>query len=206
MYYFPISKQRITLPFAATDKPYSVNRPHSGLDLAPFPGSFGEPITLPWMGMVISKQYSNTGLGNAVALQCSLPFAVVTTTLKKGLVTINPDNLFIMRMGHMQSIESVVREGEMLEAGTIVGKIGSTGFSTGPHVHIDIKTNAGDFVDPLPILRQALEQNSKPVSPVKRLLKIYSDRQLIHEIEVPEGKDVISRADENGNVFVDIRA
>ena len=46
----------------------------------------------------------------------------------------------------------------------------------------------------------------QPKEPPKRLLKIYSDRQLIHEIEVPEGKDVISRADKNGNVFVDIRA
>lgn len=111
-----------------------------------------------------------------------------------------------MRMCHMQTIDAAVKNGADLKAGQQIGTIGSTGFSTGPHVHIDIKTNAGDYVDPLPILRQALEQNNKPVSPVKRLLKIYSDRQLMHTIEIPEGKDVISRADEKGNVFVDIRA
>jgi murein DD-endopeptidase MepM/ murein hydrolase activator NlpD len=41
-----------------------------------------------------------------------------------------------------------VREGDCVGAGTIVGEVGTTGLSTGPHLHFEVRRN-GEPVDPL---------------------------------------------------------
>jgi hypothetical protein len=53
-------------------------------------------------------------------------------------------------------------------------------------------------------VQEKLYAEPKPPKSI-RYLKIYKDRQLLHELVVPEGKDVITRSDKNGNVFVDVR-
>lgn len=47
---------------------------------------------------------------------------------------------------HLQSIDC--RQGELLDAGRVLGRVGSTGRSTGPHLHWGVKLR-GDRVDPL---------------------------------------------------------
>lgn len=47
---------------------------------------------------------------------------------------------------HLQTIDC--SQGELLDAGTILGRVGSTGRSTGPHLHWGVKLR-GDRVDPL---------------------------------------------------------
>jgi murein DD-endopeptidase MepM/ murein hydrolase activator NlpD len=48
--------------------------------------------------------------------------------------------------------EALVREGDKMSAGAVLGRVGSTGRSTGPHLHWGIKIN-GARVDPLSLLR-----------------------------------------------------
>jgi murein DD-endopeptidase MepM/ murein hydrolase activator NlpD len=48
--------------------------------------------------------------------------------------------------------EALVKEGELVRAGTILGRVGSTGRSTGPHLHWGIRIN-GARVDPLSLLK-----------------------------------------------------
>ena len=48
--------------------------------------------------------------------------------------------------GHMSSI--AVTEGEWVAQGQVIGYVGSTGNSTGPHLHFEIRIN-GEKVDPL---------------------------------------------------------
>lgn len=50
---------------------------------------------------------------------------------------------------HLDRID--VSEGQQVEAGTQVGTIGSTGFSTGPHLHYEVRSPNGN-VDPAPLL------------------------------------------------------
>lgn len=52
--------------------------------------------------------------------------------------------------GHLQRVATKV--GVILEQGQLLGALGSTGRSTGPHVHYEVKSKAGAYVDPVTLL------------------------------------------------------
>ena len=52
--------------------------------------------------------------------------------------------------GHLQSITSSV--GQVLNQGDKLGHLGSTGFSTGPHVHYEVTERKGRHIDPVTLL------------------------------------------------------
>jgi len=89
--------------------------PHSGIDIA---APAGTVIQAPLAGRVllVANMYLN---GNTVSIGHG-----------NGLVTV---------YAHMQSI--AVKQGEWLEAHQPIGKVGSTGRSTGPHLHWGIRFN-----------------------------------------------------------------
>ncbi|HEV7677148.1 MAG TPA: peptidoglycan DD-metalloendopeptidase family protein [Candidatus Dormibacteraeota bacterium] len=60
----------------------------------------------------------------------------------------HPDG-FVTLYGHLDSI--AVQVGQVVHQGEIIGQEGSTGWSTGPHVHFEIRHN-GQFLDPAPFL------------------------------------------------------
>lgn len=51
---------------------------------------------------------------------------------------------------HLQRVATKI--GMILEQGQMLGALGSTGHSTGPHVHYEVKTRAGAHVDPVTLL------------------------------------------------------
>jgi murein DD-endopeptidase MepM/ murein hydrolase activator NlpD len=65
------------------------------------------------------------------------------------LVTLRHDNGFETRYAHLSSVD--VKVGELVEAGADLGKVGSTGYSTGPHLHFEIR-HEGKPIDPAPLL------------------------------------------------------
>ena len=101
-------------------------RPHHGLD---FPAPSGTAVTAGGVGVVRFAGWDTGGYGNLV---------VVTHRLG-----------YESWYAHLASV-SVVR-GQSVSGGTILGGVGSTGRSTGPHLHFEVRLN-GTPVDPLPML------------------------------------------------------
>lgn len=89
-------------------------RPHRGVDL---PLKTGDPIYATFNGRVRISQYNRGGYGN--------------------LVVIRHDNGLETYYGHLS--ERMVTPGQWVEAGQIIGKGGSTGRSTGPHLHFETR-------------------------------------------------------------------
>lgn len=101
---------------------------HNGIDLVKSGGgASGTPVIASKSGTVEVVQRSNSGYGN--------------------MVLINHGNGYKTRYAHMISGSITVRVGEYVEAGQTIGKVGSTGNSTGPHLHFEVIRN-GETYDP----------------------------------------------------------
>jgi murein DD-endopeptidase MepM/ murein hydrolase activator NlpD len=66
------------------------------------------------------------------------------------MVEIEHVNDLSTRYGHLSSIS--VSEGQSIAPGAILGRVGSTGRSTGPHLHYEVRID-GEAVDPARFLR-----------------------------------------------------
>ncbi len=97
---------------------------HLGIDSA---GPYGEPIVAAQRGLVIWAGWTNLGYGWSVV--------------------ISHCNHVSTLYGHMAKV--LVKAGQNVVAGQPVGLEGSTGWSTGPHLHFSLFWN-NQYVDPLP--------------------------------------------------------
>ena len=110
--------------------PGGVNQPfipgqHPGIDLQ---ASYGDPIRACLGGTVVIADWEG-GYGNAVVIDDGGGMA----------------NLY----AHQSRM--AVSVGQQVGAGQVIGYIGSTGYSTGPHLHFEVRV-AGNPVDPAPYL------------------------------------------------------
>jgi murein DD-endopeptidase MepM/ murein hydrolase activator NlpD len=101
---------------------------HQGVDFAP---GRGTPIHSVAAGKVIKVQADDGGFGNDVWVQHDVD-----------------GKQFVSVYGHMQDNSFMVTQGQQVAAGDELGLVGSTGNSTGPHLHLEIHIN-GIPVDPL---------------------------------------------------------
>jgi murein DD-endopeptidase MepM/ murein hydrolase activator NlpD len=106
---------------------------HTGLD---FRGSTGDPVHATASGTVEIAGW-NGGYGK--------------------LVEINHGNGFSTRFGHLSQI--AVKAGQRVTYGQIIGYVGSTGRSTGPHMHYETRVD-GEAVDPQKFLRAGIRLGS----------------------------------------------
>lgn len=65
------------------------------------------------------------------------------------LVTVRHDNGFETRYAHLSEVD--VKVGDVVQPGAQLGKVGTTGYSTGPHLHFEIRHD-GQPIDPAPLL------------------------------------------------------
>ena len=68
-------------------------------------------------------------------------------------VVIGHGDGFMTLYGHLDRL--LVSPGQYVQAGQVIGLLGSTGWSTGPHVHFEIRKN-GMYTDPAPYIRSDL--------------------------------------------------
>ena len=120
----PVNATRVSSPYGTRFHPIlKTYRMHSGIDYA---APSGTPIMAPADG-VVSFAGVKGGYGNAIMLNH-----------RKGMETL---------YGHMSAFVSGVSAGKAVKAGDVIGFVGSTGRSTGPHLHYEVRIN-GQVVDP----------------------------------------------------------
>ncbi|MBQ0051850.1 MAG: M23 family metallopeptidase [Treponema sp.] len=114
----------ISQPFGQTTHPISGNwYIHKGLDISTWRA--GDPILATANGQVVTVTY-DSGFGNYVIIKH-----------KHGIYT---------RYCHMNTVR--VKKGQFVSQRDVIGTIGNTGISTGPHLHYEIHIGS-DVVDPV---------------------------------------------------------
>ncbi|MDR2110836.1 MAG: M23 family metallopeptidase, partial [Spirochaetaceae bacterium] len=96
---------------------------HKGIDLSTY--RQGDPIVATADGQVVTVDYEGGGFGNYIIIKH-----------KHGFYT---------RYAHLQSFR--VHTGQKVQQGEVIGYIGNTGLSTGPHLHYEVHIGS-DVVDP----------------------------------------------------------
>ena len=122
-----VGEVEFTSGFGVRSDPF-LGRPamHTGLD---FRAATGDPVRATANGKVVSSG-SAGGYGR--------------------MVEIDHGNGLTTRYGHLSEIN--VRVGDVIKIGQVIGEVGSTGRSTGPHLHYETRID-GEAVDPQKFLR-----------------------------------------------------
>jgi murein DD-endopeptidase MepM/ murein hydrolase activator NlpD len=122
-----IGEVEFTSGFGVRSDPF-LGRPamHTGLD---FRAAMGDPVRATANGKVASSGWAG-GYGR--------------------MVEIDHGNGLSTRYGHLSQIG--VKVGDLIKIGQVIGEVGSTGRSTGPHLHYETRID-GDAVDPQKFLR-----------------------------------------------------
>ena len=120
----PVSGYTLTSPFGMRTHPIlGYQRMHNGIDMA---CAQGTPIYATRAGTVTTASYQAGGAGYYVSINHLDGFSSV----------------------YMHMTNYVVSAGQSVSQGQLIGYVGSTGLSTGPHLHFGI-SYAGTYVNPL---------------------------------------------------------
>ncbi len=128
LFIYPIKASwRLTSKFGTRADPFTgLKSSHTGIDMA---CPTGTPIYAAMSGKVVYVGWSNI-FGN--------------------YVIINHENGYQTLYGHMS--KTLATGGQRVSQGTRIGLVGSTGYSTGPHLHFTVYKN-GKLVDPQTLLK-----------------------------------------------------
>ena len=102
---------------------YKTSMMHTGMD---FTAPIGTPIYATGNGTVESTEYNGRGYGNNIIINHGFGYKTL--------------------YGHMSRFN--VRNGQRINRGDIIGYVGNTGSSTGPHVHYEVIRN-GNKINPI---------------------------------------------------------
>lgn len=112
-------------------------RMHSGIDIA---GPIGTPIVAAADGVVITSEWHSGGYGNLVEIE-------------------HPDGSITL---YAHNSENRVYVGQVVKKGQLIALMGSTGYSTGPHLHFEVIIPGQGAVNPsayLPSSRSVAHQH-----------------------------------------------
>lgn len=117
-----------------------IYRPHSGIDYA---APAGTPVYSVGEGFIIKKGYQKKGAGN--------------------YIKIKHNSVYTTQYAHLKGFAKGLKVGDPITQGQLIGYVGSTGYSTGPHLDFRFFKN-GKAVDPLKV-------DAPPVEPIKKVNK-----------------------------------
>jgi murein DD-endopeptidase MepM/ murein hydrolase activator NlpD len=119
-------------------------RRHTGLD---YPAAYGSRVGAAGRGHVVFAGWNSGGYGNLVVVKHRLGFE--------------------SWYAHLSSI--AVSPGQRVVGGNTIGYVGSTGRSTGPHLHFEVR-HFGTPIDPVPRLLTAAAASSTPAKRGRKLV------------------------------------
>jgi murein DD-endopeptidase MepM/ murein hydrolase activator NlpD len=159
----PLPGHAINSPFGLRQMPWEdAGRLHAGIDIA---APFGEPVLAAADG-VITRAGVTPGYGRMVEI-----------THAEGLVT---------RYAHLGAVTPGLRRGQPVKAGVPVGEVGSSGVSSGPHLHFEIRDRDDRPLNPLYFLgRRFAEADDLPVHAAA---KVSPRVRLAQVSNIPESK------------------
>jgi murein DD-endopeptidase MepM/ murein hydrolase activator NlpD len=136
--------ERIASGFGARIDPiYKIMKFHAGLD---FTAPTGTPIYATGNGFVEVAEYNTTGYGNNIWIKHGYGY----------------------RTHYCHMIKLKANQGQTVKRGQVIGWVGSTGKSTGPHCHYEVEKN-GEKLDPIHFFYNDLKAED-----FERLVKIAS--------------------------------
>jgi murein DD-endopeptidase MepM/ murein hydrolase activator NlpD len=113
----PIAGRRINSNFGVRHLVGEAHaRMHQGVDIA---APTGAPVLSSAQGVVVRTGYDAGGYGNFIEIR-------------------HPNGLTTF-YGHLSAITSGITSGAEVEGGQQIGRVGSTGYSTGPHLHFEVR-------------------------------------------------------------------
>ncbi len=114
----PINGARLSSPFGMRKHPIlGFNKMHKGTDFA---AKEGTPIMASGTGTIILAKWCGGG-GNCIKIKHNSTYSTV--------------------YAHMKNFAKGMRPGKKVRQGEIIGYVGSTGMSTGPHLHYEVHVN-----------------------------------------------------------------
>ena len=114
----PINGARLSSPFGMRKHPIlGFNKMHTGTDFA---APSGTPIMASGSGTIVLAKWCGGG-GNCIKIKHNSTYQTV--------------------YAHMKSFARGMRKGKKVKQGEIIGYVGSTGMSTGPHLHYEVIVN-----------------------------------------------------------------
>jgi murein DD-endopeptidase MepM/ murein hydrolase activator NlpD/GH24 family phage-related lysozyme (muramidase) len=123
----PLIGKRISSRFGLRVDPTNPSKMqgHGGVDIA---DSIGTPVKSPYDGTVIQAAFDNVhGGGNSIRITHTNKFTT----------------------GYCHLSQMLVKKGDKVKKGDIIGKVGNTGgHTTGPHLHFTVTTPANEKIDP----------------------------------------------------------
>jgi len=114
----PINGARLSSPFGMRKHPIlGFNKKHTGTDFA---AKEGTPIMASGSGTITRAKWCGGG-GNCIKIKHNSTYSTI--------------------YAHMKSFAKGIRVGKKVKQGQIIGYVGSTGMSTGPHLHYEVIVN-----------------------------------------------------------------
>ena len=136
----PLAYKKITSKFAWRVNPITGNpEHHTGVDYA---ASYGTPVKSIGYGKVIFSGWRN-GYGETIQIR-------------------HHDG-YISQYAHLSRFGKGIKEGKAVKRGDVIGYVGSSGMSTGPHLDLRVM-KSGAYVNPLTLNKPLKYKNSKKYS------------------------------------------
>ncbi|ODT89260.1 M23 family metallopeptidase [Phenylobacterium sp. SCN 70-31] len=173
----PVPGHAVVSPFGLRQLPWEGSgRLHEGVDIS---ADAGVPVIAAAEGVVVEAGEKG-GYGRYVAVRHA-----------EGLTTF---------YAHLGAIGAGVKPGLAVAAGQPIGRIGSTGVSTGPHLHFEIRDAQDRPLNPAMFLGKAFaEAGDLPLDKAKR----YSGRVRMAQVSsIPESKRHLMEQREAGTIIV----